>query len=288
MLEARAALKRLKFPNQLWVYNGGQQWPEPMYIEKAMITATLLAMSKGYVPKDKPYISGNYKNELRLLRSYMENREYIAAYEHLNEIISVYQLHTAVDSLLDQRKLLRKNKDYKSQRRDENAALFKESLMRDDYQYNLMEDIGTLNYNNLGWWNYQFTELKKYKNKSARTERNMGIRLMGYLNALIEDNIDIEEAEDQVNDEALSFLWMLKTITEPDNFKYYLKIISDSAKYEDFGTSLFYMEELLKQGYKDQNALYQLEHTALLRITPEFNDLIKKYFKDARYEIIEE
>ena len=116
----------------------------------------------------------------------------------------------------------------------------------------------------------------------------MALRLLAYLNALIEDNIDIESVEDPVNDEALSFLWMLKTITEPDNFDYYLKIISDSAKYEDFGTSLFYLEELLKKGYKDKEVLYNLEHTALLRITPEFNELIKEYLQDARYEIIEE
>ncbi|MGI9545904.1 MAG: alpha/beta hydrolase, partial [Flavobacteriaceae bacterium] len=274
--------------NQLWVFNGGHQWPEPVYIEKAMITATLLATSRGFVPKDKSYIETNYKNELGLLSSLVEKRDYVSAYEHLNEIISVYQLHTSVDTLIEQRKLLRKNREYKIQRRDENAALFKESLMRDDYQYNLLEDLSTLNYNNLGWWNYQFSELNKYKEKSAVSERNMGIRLMAYLNALIEDNIDIEKAEDRVNEEALSFLWMLKTITESENFDYYLKIISDSAKYEDFGTSLFYLEELLKRGYKDQDELYKLEHTALLRITPEFNDLIKKYLKDARYEIIEE
>ena len=104
----------------------------------------------------------------------------------------------------------------------------------------------------------------------------------------MEDNIHIEEAANPLDEEVLSFLWMLKTITEPDNFDYYLKIISDSANYEDFGTCLFYLEELLKQGYRDKGTLYSLENTALLRITPEFNELIGKYLKDARYEIIEE
>ena len=105
---------------------------------------------------------------------------------------------------------------------------------------------------------------------------------------MIEDNIDIEEAQTSVNGEAVIFLWMLKTITDPLNYSYYLKIISDSAKYEDFGTALFYLEELLKNGYKDKTELYSLENTALLRITPEFNNIVEKYLKDARYEIIEE
>ena len=81
---------------------------------------------------------------------------------------------------------------------------------------------------------------------------------------------------------------MVKTITAPKVFDSYLKIISDSAKYEDFGTALFYLEELLKNGYKDKSVLYSLEHTALLRITPEYNKIIDTYLNDARYDIIEE
>ena len=288
MRKARSTLNRLKFPNQLWVFNGGLQWPDPWYVERALSTATLLAMSKGRIPKQQALIDANYTEEVQRVRTLLGDREYLGAYEELSEIISVFQVHKPVDSLLNLRKDLKKNKDYRIQRRDENAALFKESLIRDEYQFNLLEDINTLNYNNLGWWNYQVAELKKYKLKNTKAEQRMGVRLLSYLNALIEDNIDIEEAEVRVNDEVLSFLWMIKTITEPDNFDYYLKIISDSAKYEDFGTSLFYLEELLKRGFKDREVLYQLENTALLRITPEFNDLVKKYLKDPRYDIIEE
>ena len=288
MVAARPTLKRLKFPNHLWVFDGGHEWPATEYIERALITATLHAMSKGSLPKNESFIADTFNKELDDYNDYLSKNDFLTAYDRLSEIISIYQLHRPVDSLLDQRKLLRKNRSYRMARRNENAALFKESFIRDEYQYNLLEDIGTLNYNNLGWWNYQVGELKKYAQKTSKAEQKMGLRLLAYLNALIEDNIDIEEAEVRVNEEVVSFLWMLKTITEPDNFEYYLKIISDSAKYEDFGTSLFYLEELLKQGYKDKAALYSLEHTALLRITPEFNELIEKYLKEARYEIIEE
>ena len=57
---------------------------------------------------------------------------------------------------------------------------------------------------------------------------------------------------------------------------------------EDYGTALFYLEELLKNGYTDKSELYELENTALFRITPEFNMLVEKYLRDARYEIIEQ
>jgi hypothetical protein len=131
-------------------------------------------------------------------------------------------------------------------------------------------------------------ELKKHEKSGKLAEQYMGTRLNGYLNALIEDNIDLLLREKVTDEEALLFLYMLKTISSPLEYKYYLKIISLSSKYEDYGTALFYLEELLKNGYKDKTQLYQLEHTALIRITPEYNTIIGKFLKDARYEIIEE
>ena len=81
---------------------------------------------------------------------------------------------------------------------------------------------------------------------------------------------------------------MLKTITQPEKAENYLKVISNSALLDDYGTALFYLEELLKNGYKDKEKLYTIEHTALLRIAPEFNEIVEKYLKDARYEPIED
>lgn len=88
--------------------------------------------------------------------------------------------------------------------------------------------------------------------------------------------------------EALDFLYMLRTIITPEDTEPYLKIISNSAKIEDYGTALFYLEELLKTGYTDKETLYGLDGTAFLRITPEFNEVVDKYLKDARYDFIKE
>jgi hypothetical protein len=116
----------------------------------------------------------------------------------------------------------------------------------------------------------------------------MGNRLLGFVNALAADNIEMVQTNEVIDQDALAFLYMLKTILEPNNFEFYLKTVSLSAKNEDFGTALFYLEEALKKGFKDKEKLYGLEHTALLRITPEFNTLVSKYLKDALYDIIEE
>ena len=289
MLQGRELLNKMKFPNNLLVFDGGDRWTDYSLIDKALKILTLSAIAKGNVAKNDEFVMNNYRQNLAELQELLDSNQMLPANNLLNEIITIYRPHLEVDSLREKEKNLLKDRSYKAQRRLFNNILLRELFIKEDYNYNLIDDLSALNYNNLGWWNYQMTELKKYDNNPDPFERQMGKRLLGYLNALIEDNIDIEMEYPVVNDEALSFLWMLKTITEPKAYKYYLKIISDSSKYEDFGTALFYLEELLKNGYEDKTRLYSLDNTALLRIMPEFNAIVNKYLKGSRYDaIIEE
>ncbi len=288
MLQSEKILDQLGFPNQLIVFDGGHRWPDPEYIDTAMEILTLSAIANGAAKKDSTFVMTGYRRNLGEVSNLMATNKMTKAYDLLEETAENYKEHLNVDSLKTWKRELKKHRDYRTQKRNRANLLFQESLMKEDYKFNLLEDIETLNYNNLGWWNYQMGELKKYEEKPSPAERQMGMRLQGYLNALIEDNIDIELSETPVNVEAVNFLWMLKTITDPMDYSYYLKIISGSALYEDYGTALFYLEELLKNGYKDKSELYSLEHTALLRITPEFNKIVDKYLEDARYDLIEE
>jgi hypothetical protein len=288
MLAGKSLMGRLKFPNQLLVFNGGHVWPNNQYLGKAMEIFTLAAIGKGLSEKDEGYVNDTYAQNLEEINLLIGSNRLIQADNLLDEAISVYRVLKDIDSLKEIKRDLNKNKLFKTMSRNGNNTLLKESFIKEDYVYYLEEDLATYNYNNLGWWIYQMGELKKYDNSKIEAEREMGKRLLGYVNALIEDNIDMVNSGNQVDQEALSLLWMMKTITDPTDHSYYLKIISNSAKFGDYGTSLFYLEELLKKGYTDKAELYSLENTALLRITPEFNEIVAKYLKDARYETFEE
>ncbi|MCK0146910.1 alpha/beta hydrolase [Arenibacter sp. F26102] len=288
MLIGKSVLGRLKFPNHLLLFKGGHAWPDTQYLEKALEIFTLSAMAKGKIGKDEAYVDSAYAQNLQEINRLIRSNNLIQADNLLEEVMSVYRVFKDTDSLKKIKRELKKDKVFKTMTRNENNTLLKESFIKEDYVYYLEEDLATYNYNNLGWWIYQMGELKKYDKSKIEAEKEMGKRLLGYVNALIEDNIDIVSAGSQVDQEVLSLLWMLKTITDPDDYSYYLKIIASSAQMEDYGTSLFYLEELLKKGYADKAELYSLEGTALLRITPEFNEIVAKYLKDARYDIIEE
>jgi len=288
MVKMEKLFNLMKFPNQTLVFDGDHQWPSLQMLSHAMEILDLEAMAKNIIPKDSVFIFETYQRNLNYANRLISEHKPVEAYHKLDEIMDVYKPLIKVDSLKDSQKALRRSPSYKSQNRNRKSIMLKESFIKDEYDYSLEEDIYTYNYNNLGWWNYQMDVLKKYKESTNRMQKQMGARLEGYLNALIADNIDIINLNSPLDEEALNFLWMLKTITSPDDFSYYLKVISLNAKVEDYGTALYYLEELLKKGYSNVDELYALENTALFRITPEFNKLVAKYLKKARYEIIQE
>lgn len=237
---------------------------------------------------DSALIERSYQEDVRHANRLKSSMRLLMAEQYLGEMMGIYGWYKNLDSLRLVQREIRRNKLYKSMKRAENAAFLKESLLKEDYLYYMDEDLVTYNFNNLGWWNFQRSEINKFIEGSSKAERDMGYRLLGYINALAEDNIDIVQSEDLIDEDALAFLFMLKTILEPDNFDFYMRIISLSSKNEDFGTALFYLEEALKKGFNDKDTLYGLEHTALLRINPKFNKLVSQYLKDARYNIKEQ
>lgn len=281
-------LNSLRFPNELFVYEEGNAPTSLDYIEKSLAVFTLEAMAKGVVEKQDAFIAKNYTETVSLIEGLIKRNKLIAADNLISESLSIYRSLSETTTLKAKQKSLRKDKAYKALKRSEYSYSFKETLLREDYDYAIYEDVLTYNFNNLGWWNYQMQELKKYAASANTLESQMGKRLIGFVNHLVDSNIKELKAEPNIDEEGLSYLWMLKTITNPKEFTSYINVISHAAKIEDYGTALFYLEELLKTGYQDKKELYEIAHTALLRITPEFNLLIEKYLKDARYEVIEQ
>ncbi|PIB30682.1 alpha/beta hydrolase [Maribacter sp. 4G9] len=288
LLESKIILDNLKFPNLLLFFEGEHQWAPIDQTANALRSFTLSEMAKGTVPRNDSLVNEYYQSSLIRANELLSNDKPLLAENALDNAIEVYNPFGDLDSLKTSKKILRRSKTYRFKKRLQENFFLKETLTKEDYGYYLEEDILTYNYNNLGWWNFQMSELDKMDKSSNEFEKRMANRLRGFLNALISDNLNIIATDKQVDLEALNFLYQLKTITEPKNPENYLKVISYSAFIEDYGTGIFYLEELLKTGYDNTEELYGLEHTALFRITPEFNAIVYKYLKDARYKSIED
>lgn len=272
-------------PHHLLVFDGGHTWPEQSYIKKALQLFDAYAMKQGNLARDPEFLEESLEFQLREIRQLLQRNEFIRAYEQMLGVYRVYEDQGMnLDSLKQELKKLKKDRRLKTQKRELENQLFLESLQQEDYLYYLEEDLSTANFNNIGWWRFQYENLLSQEGKKQGLEKQTTLRLAGYLNALAEDYI-AELKRDSVPDlGGLQFLYMLKTVIDPEDPQYYLDVISTASQVEDFGTALFYLEELLKRGYRDKEVLYSLPNTALLRITPEYNDIIDEYFDDPRYE----
>ncbi|WP_445384443.1 alpha/beta hydrolase [Robiginitalea sp. IMCC44478] len=280
----KVQLRKMYFPFFVQYFNGGHQWPAPVHINKALQFFTLTGMAKKQIPLDLAYVQSRFDDYLEYIDQLIATGDLITAMEQIEEGINIYRLFEIEEPLWTRKKRVRKMSAYKSQRREASSLQLKESLMREDYLYYLEEDLERFNLNNLGWWNYQMGVLSKFKDSEKLAEKRMGERLQDYVNTLINEYIRFHNAQEPIDDDSLILLYMLKTITESTDFEAYLRVVSLTSKYEDYGTALFYLEEALKKGFTDKQKLYELEHTALLRISPEFNELVSKYLEDARYD----
>ncbi|WP_396635195.1 alpha/beta hydrolase [Maribacter sp. R86514] len=288
MYESKFHLNKLKFPNELLVFDGDRNLPEKETIAKAFRMLTLTGMAKGYLQRNDSLINASYNEFLIDVNANVSKQKPLLATYQMLDMEKVFRPLMELDSLKASQKVLRRSTAYRQANRSQNSYFLKESFTKEDYGYYLEEDIISYNYANLGWWNYQMDELNKLDKSTNLFERQMSSRLRGYINALVSDNIDFIAADEKVDWEALNLLNMIKTITAPKEHEGYLNVISASSKMEDYGTALFYLEELLKTGYSDKEKLYSIEHASLFKIMPEFNEMIEKYLKDARYDVIEQ
>ncbi|MEP2238245.1 MAG: alpha/beta hydrolase [Maribacter sp.] len=288
MYNTRQILNKLKFPNELLVFDGDRNLPEKEVIAKAFRMLTLTSMAKGHLQRNDSLINASYNEFLVDVNASVSKQKPLLATYQMLDMEKIFYPLMKLDSLKASQKVLRRSTSYRQANRSQNSYFLKESFTKEDYSYYLEEDIISYNYANLGWWNYQMDELSKLDKSTNLFERQMSARLRGYINALVSDNIDFIAEDEKVDWEALNLLNMIKTITAPTEHEGYLNVISASSKMEDYGTALFYLEELLKTGYSDKQKLYSIEHTSLFRIMPEFNEMIEKYLKDARYDVIEQ
>jgi hypothetical protein len=285
LLAEEGILEQLKVPKNILYHGGGHEWPEIKFLDMGMQTLTLMRMKKGVYPRDTAFIEASYKQYQDLVLELEQMGRYGLVFHYSGQGEELFDGLTDTEWFKARKKSVRKTKPYKEQKREWDVVRLMELILEEDYIFYLEEDVLSFNLDNLGWWNYQMGKITKYKNSTKREEQLLGVRLEGYLNALVDEYIELSGREPDPDYDGLILLNMLKTITDPFNYQSYLQVISLTGKYGDFGTANYYLEELLKKGYTDADHLYNIPQTALLRITPEYNALIEKYLGQARYPV---
>jgi hypothetical protein len=272
----------MKFPVEVYTYEGNEDWPEPEVISSIVGSLTLQAMEEGLRPVDQSAVNELYEQDLSRVNKLVSNVNLVRAHELLQTMSEKYSGLHELSQVEDKLNFLRKSRNYISQKKEYQEVLEKEMRLMEDFAYYLEDDILTRNFENLGWWNYQKIRLDSIS-KTGGAEGKMAERLKGYVGDVA--NRYREEFEDQkrVSLESKMITNLVATIYNPHNYEAYKNIITLSAQDDDFDTALYYLEEMLKNGYKNMESLYEIPGTLGLKLTPEFNQLIEKYIGTSRY-----
>ncbi len=266
----------------LYKFDGTHQWPDSNIISHALGDFTLQALSKGLIPRDPALVESLYQKEIKTAEVLRRSLQLFKSYELLDKMKDKYGLFDKKDDLNDRQKILRHEKLFKEQRREYSRAAIKETELKEQYIYFFNEDVLTSNFENLGWWTQQIKELKAFQNGKNRAEAELAYRLEGLLQFLAKTTFQ-ELSESKAHIDRLIFTAILQTIFDRENPEGYKSIISLSAGDGDYETALLYLEDLLKTGYKEMDLLYNIPGTLDLKLSPEYNALIKKYLGESRF-----
>lgn len=274
-------LQKVKFNAEFIPFEGTHTWPPSLQIKKALRLFNLKAMTKGKLAENDSLVQRFYQKDYDYNIGLRDKNYLVWAYNDLLKIKENYRFYLAADSLKEQIKSLEKNDNYILQKDIEQLVLNFEERYKNDYLYFLQEDIETADMDQVGFWDNEVKNIDNFSKSKGREGENMAERLKSFASILAFELSKQYNEEEHINN--LLYANVVQVIMKPDNYEAYFKILQYATKKSEYAMALFYLEELLKNSFKDSDQLNSLEGTALLRIMPEYNETLEKYGLESRY-----
>jgi len=282
--EIEAYLDKENYPTEMHFYTCEDkvEWPDTYVIQNAVAGFTLNAMKEGKRPEDLELLEQLYNNEVEYAQVLRRTRNYYRAFEKLKQIEDKYEDFSLDADLSDEIKNIRRNKAFRKQRRDYRNAIASENAKREEFIYYMDSDVVTSNFENIGWWAAQVEELKENEEKFTGPKQKKASRLLGFLDNLSETYYN-NYVNSRANARSKVFVSILRTIFDKKDPEAYLNIIKIAGHDGDHQTALLYLEDLLKTGFKDMEALYDIEGILDLKLSKAYNEKIREYLGEAKY-----
>lgn len=282
MLQAMDYLEQKKFDANLLVFSGGHQWPPNHYIDKAVRLATVKSINKNIRPNDQSSLHEFFEKELAFNQELIDDNLIYRAYNDMSVNAINYRFTIDKDSLKSLQKDIRKNKDYRKQRNAWNQARRIEVYKYMDYLTYLPQDVASGDLESMGYWQQQVDSIKMNLLTSPTIEmKNLGVRLQGFLNIACSELISTYSGADQLDNRL--YIAILQTLIDEKNYDAYLKVLNYTVQKSEYGMALYYLEQMLKNGFTETQLLDAQKGIVLLRIQPEYNELLESYGLEARY-----
>src|SRR5690606_16693985 len=282
MLQAMDYLEQKKFDANLLVFSGGHKWPPANYIDKAVRLVSVKAINKGIMEAGKDKVDEYFKMELGFNQDLMNENLIYRAYKDMELNQTNYRFNIEKDSLRDLVKTIRKHKNFRKQRNNWNEIRRIEPYKYMDYLRFLPQDISSGELESMPYWEQQVDSIKNnFLRSPIRARRNFGSRLLSFLEVACVELATSYTSDQQLDN--LLYIAILQTLIDEKNYDAYLRILRITVKKSQYGMALYYLDKMLKNGFKDTPLLDHQDEIALLRIQPEYNDLLESYGLEVRY-----
>ncbi len=276
-------LKAKNSDNDLYQYDGDSGWPQSNYLSSMFSTLYFRVAEEAKEEISDSLVRNYFVNDSTTAEMLIRKKQYLIAYDFIDALKDKYRGKMKLSPLRKQISALRRDRGYTQARRMVNQNAENELFLKEDLAYFLEDDIAKANFENLGYWDDRIREFDTAAATSAKPyEQRVAKRMLGYVDNMINAYKTVLNSGVFSTDQAI-FYNVLRTVVDPDDYDSYMKIISLSAKDNDEKTVYFYLEKLLKNGYKSYDALYEIPGTEVLHISPEFNELVKKYLGKSKF-----
>ncbi|QLE00430.1 alpha/beta hydrolase [Galbibacter sp. BG1] len=279
---AEQYLAKRKFDSELLIFSGGHVWPPSEYIAKAVRLITLKSMTRNIIPKNEIKIDSFFSEDLAFNQSLINKLEMYRAYDDLEAMQENYRFYFEKDTLKELQKDVKRTKIYRTQRNDLDFVDAVEPRYYMDYINFFPKDVAAGELESLSYWEDEVIAIKKdYIDSTSVMKQRMGQRILNFMRILpTELESSYNEKEHLQN---LLYLNIYKTIVSPKDYDAYVSVLKYTVHQGDYGMALFYLDKMLSHGFKDIDLLREQEGITLLRIQPEYNELLESYGFDTMY-----
>lgn len=274
--------QELKYPNEIIWFEGEHEWPSQGVAEKAVRDLSVLMFSRRQQKYTEEELMRFYDDQIAYNKELQQNGHWLWAYKDLEKMRDWYQIYGRDREIKDMQKEIRRNRLYRTQRDDNRYVDEVEALYMQEYVGFLVQDIRAGDLEALGYWDQELKQLDKSFTESKKTaEQKMATRIKAMLSVVAAQAKSLLKEPEGY--EQLLFVNIFMTLLDENDQEAYLEAMRLAVATGDYDIALYYTDQLLEIGFDDIERLRNYPGITLLRIQPEFGEVLEKHGFESRF-----
>jgi predicted esterase len=246
LLRTRGWLNKLKFPNELFEFGMGHEWPDTTQVLKAFKWLQLEAFRKDVLPADPAQVMAYFKELYADGKRFEKNGELLQAVSEYERIFRNFRAYFVLDSIQARMDTITKDRRYIQQKRQWRSSLETENDLISHFYEHLSGNLGSLN-PNIGWWERKLDRLREKYGEADPYSIQMLERVLSTVSAMAYEAANNKAEE--ISAEQEIFCYDLCILAYPDQPSSYLRQIEIRISEGDSDKAMDYLEKLIKSGF---------------------------------------